>query len=147
MKVLVSLFNPENLENIPLEYFLNGLQWLKRHPEVQKGNIHLYGPSRGGELALLLACHYPKEIASVVAVVPSCVAYGGIPNEKTAAWTFQGNPIFFAPTPGRTEVYQQLEKQKSVVLTDLFLDKMEDKAAFEKAFIIAEKYANTSRIL
>ena len=44
---------PQNLENIPLEYFLNAIRWLNAHQSVQKGNIHLYGPSKGGELVLL----------------------------------------------------------------------------------------------
>lgn len=129
---------PQNLENIPLEYFHKGIQWLKKQPEVQSDKIHLYGPSRGGELVLLLASTFPEEIASVVAVVPSCAAYGGIPDETLPAWTWGGLAIPFAPGPGKKDVYKQLENRETVDLAALFLEKMQDKAAFERALIPVE---------
>lgn len=126
---------PENLENIPLEYFLNGIKWLKSHPQVKSDKIHLYGPSKGGELALLLASKFPNEIASVIAVVPSCVTFGGIPNEKKACWTLAGNPLPIAPTPSKEDVFKQLEARSTVDLVQIYLQKMQDTEAFEKAFI------------
>lgn len=130
---------PKNLENIPLEYFLNGMRWLKSQREVKSQQIHLYGPSRGGELVLLLASTFPDEMTSIIAVVPSCVTFGGLPNEKTASWTLSGNSLPFAPTPGREDVYRQLESRTTVRLVDLFLEKMQDKSAFNSAFIEVEK--------
>lgn len=131
---------PENLENIPLEYFLRGIKWLQSRPEVRSDKVHLYGPSRGGELVLLLASVFPEEIASVIAVVPSCVTYGGIPNEKAASWTYCGKPLPVAPSPSKEEVYKQLETRKTVDLTQIFLDKMQDKKSFENAFIKVENF-------
>lgn len=129
---------PENLENIPLEYFLNGINWLKSQPQVLSDKVHLYGPSKGGELVLVLASTFPDEIASAIAVVPSCVTFGGIPNEKNACWTFGGNPLPVAPTPSKEDVYKQLEIRKTVDLVQIYLNKMQDTEAFEKAFIKVE---------
>lgn len=130
---------PENLENIPLEYFLKGIKWLRGQPQVKADKIHLYGPSKGGELVLLLASTFPDEMASTVAVVPSCVTFGGIPDEKMACWTLQGHPLPVAPTPSKEDVYKQLETQKTVDLVKIYLKKMQDKEAFQKAFIGVEK--------
>ncbi|MFQ5729140.1 MAG: acyl-CoA thioester hydrolase/BAAT C-terminal domain-containing protein [Waddliaceae bacterium] len=129
---------PESLENIPLEYFLNAIRWLKSQPQVKSDQIHLYGPSKGGELVLVLASTFFDEIASIIAVVPSCVTFGGIPNEKNACWTFGGNPLPIAPTPSKEDVYKQLETRKTVDLVLIYLNKMQDTTSFEKAFIKVE---------
>lgn len=130
---------PKNLENIPLEYFLNAIQWLKVQPYVKSQQIHLYGVSRGGELAVLLASTFPKEIFSVAAVVPSCVTYGGVPNEEMPSWTLNGKPLPVAPSPKREDEYKQLKVQKTVDLTTLFLEEMyNNKKAFGKAMIKVE---------
>lgn len=129
---------PQNLENIPLEYFLKGIHWLKAHPAVIEEKIHLYGPSKGGELVLLLASVFPAEIASVIAVVPSCVTFGGIPNEKVSCWSLNGKPFPIAPTPSKEDVYKQLETRDTVNLVEIYLDKMQDKDAFDKALIKVE---------
>lgn len=129
---------PKNLENIPLEYFSHGIKWLQAQPQVISNKIHLYGPSRGGELVLLLASVFPDEIASVVAVVPSCVTNGGIPNEKEASWTLGGHPLPIAPSPSKEDVYKQLEIERTVNLSKIFLEKMEERLLFEAAFIKVE---------
>lgn len=129
---------PENLENIPLEYFLNGIRWLKAQPQVKSGKVHLYGPSKGGELVLVLASTFSEEIASAIAVVPSCVTFGGIPNEKNACWTLGGKPLPIAPTPSKEDVYKQLETQKTVNLVQIYLNKMHETRAFQRAFIKVE---------
>lgn len=129
---------PQNLENIPLEYFLNAVRWLNVHPSVQKGNIHLYGPSKGGELVLLLASTFPDKIRSVVAIVPSCVTFGGIPNEQVSCWTLGEKPLPIAPSPSKEDVYKQLESRNTVDLAQIFIEKMSNEEAFENAFIHVE---------
>ena len=129
---------PKNLGNIPLEYFLKSIQWLKGQPRVDGGKIHLFGPSRGGELVLLLASIFPDEISSVIAVVPSCVTNGGLPDVYAPAWTFEGKPLPIAPPPTKEEVYKQLETHTTVNLCELFLEKMKDHEAFDQALINVE---------
>lgn len=129
---------PQNFENIPLEYFINAIHWLNAHPNVQKGNIHLYGPSKGGELVLLLASTFPEEIRSSVAIVPACVTFGGIPNEQVSCWTLGGKSFPIAPSPSKEDVYKQLESRNTVDLAQIFIEKMSNKEAFENAFIHVE---------
>jgi len=93
---------PSTLENVPLEYFGNALSWLKARPEVAANRLGVMGGSRGGELALLLAAHYP-ELKAAVATVPSGVVWGGISLSSTAAvaaWTFGGLPLPAVPYSG-----------------------------------------------
>lgn len=82
---------------------------------------------------------FPGEISSVVAVVPSCVTYGGIPDERIPSWIFEGTPLSVAPTPIRKDDFKQLKTQKSVNLTKIFLEKMQNnKQAFDQAMIKVE---------
>jgi dienelactone hydrolase len=142
MAFALAFFNvdglPQNLENIPLEYFLKGIRLFKSNPKVKAEKIHLYGPSKGGELVMLLASTFPTEIASAIAVVPSCVTFGGIPNEQAPSWTFAGKPLPIAPTPSREDVYRQLETRETVNLAQIFLEKMQDIEAFDRASIPVE---------
>lgn len=127
---------PDNLENIPLEYFQKGIRWLKNQPQVK--SVHLYGPSKGGELVLVLASTFPDEIASACAVVPSCVTFGGIPNANAPSWTYKGQPLPIAETPSKEDVYKQLESRKTVNLVEIYQEKMKH-PDFEKALIPVEK--------
>src|SRR5262245_19038606 len=43
---------PKELVNIPLESFEEGLKWLEKQECVAAGRLAVWGPSRGGELAL-----------------------------------------------------------------------------------------------
>lgn len=51
---------PANLQNVPLEYFASALEWLKREPSVDARRIGIYGVSKGGEAALLVASRHPE---------------------------------------------------------------------------------------
>jgi len=87
---------PADLAEIPLEYFLEAIEWLKSEAHPAVGSIGVMGGSRGGELALLLGSTYPDEISAVVAKVPSGVVWSGIskdPARNPPAWTFRGQPV------------------------------------------------------
>lgn len=88
---------PSDLKNIPLEYFKKGIDWLSAQHHVAPGGVAVYGTSKGAEAALLVGAHYP-EVRSVVGVVPSSVAWGCICNDRSASWSFNGEPIPFAIT-------------------------------------------------
>ena len=51
---------PDHLEMIPLEYFEKAIMLFKSYPEVGDKKIVLFGGSKGGELALLLASVYKQ---------------------------------------------------------------------------------------
>lgn len=91
---------PEELREIPLEYFEHALAYVRNHPELDTSRLVLNGTSRGGELALLLGSRYP-EITAVVAWVPSGYVWAGITRDQNPnapvypAWTANGKPVPF----------------------------------------------------
>ena len=68
---------PDELLNIPLEYFAHAITWLSQQPEVDAERLAISGTSRGGELALLLASLHPK-LRVVIAYVPSGYLWGAV---------------------------------------------------------------------
>jgi dienelactone hydrolase len=87
---------PDVLENIPLEYFVRALEWLRGRPEVDPSHVLVVGISRGSEAALLLGSDFPTLVQGVIACVPSSVANPGLgaTGEFTsAAWTLAGKPV------------------------------------------------------
>jgi dienelactone hydrolase len=87
---------PQQLRDIPLEYFGEGISWLTQQPEVDPQHIGVVGTSRGGELALQLGSMYPL-LHAVVAFVPAnvrvqacCDGAGG------GAWTWHGQELAYA---------------------------------------------------
>lgn len=135
---------PQNLENIDLEYFYKAIQWLKRQPEVNKNNIILRGPSRGGELVLLLAATFPNEINGVIAIAPSSVLIGGFPYPNRPAWGYKNVPFtpylggLFNDDPNLTEAddlrnsvkmkliaYHEGTFEDPYVINDLFLGRIQ----------------------
>ena len=84
---------PENLENIPLEYFEKALHWLRTQPHIQDNSIGIFGQSRGAELALLLGSIFPNQIRSIVASAPCSMVCGGFPHPNRPAWLYQNKPM------------------------------------------------------
>lgn len=91
---------PDELTNIPLEYFKTAVDFLGSQPDVDPGRIGLVGGSKGGEAALLIAAHYPQ-VKVVVAGVPANVAWQGFNRHNYAdpsgSWTLDGKPMAFVP--------------------------------------------------
>lgn len=93
---------PQNLQNIPLEYFSTALDWMKSDPGIDASRIGIWGVSKGGEAALLVASRHP-EIRAVVAGVPSNVVWQGINMqswEPKSSWNERGAPVPFLPYDG-----------------------------------------------
>lgn len=92
---------PNDLVNIPVETVGRALAWLEKDPEVDTGRIAILGHSRGSELALLSAVHYPA-FKAVVVLAGSPVAWPGInPHDYShdfPAWTFGKKPVSFLPS-------------------------------------------------
>lgn len=92
---------PENLVDVPLEYFGKAIDFLSGHA----GEIGVVGGSRGGELALLIGATFPQ-ISAVVSVVGSgvvtqAIGPGGNLLQKlsyeAASWTLKGEPLPYLP--------------------------------------------------
>jgi len=130
---------PKNHEETPLEYFSNAIRWLKTQSQVKSDQIHLYGFSKGGELAILLASVFPDIATSVVAIVPSCATYGGFPNIQKSGWTLNNQPFPIAPEPEEKDELEQLETHGSVTLAEIFLEQLQThKKEFSAAIIKVE---------
>jgi dienelactone hydrolase len=89
---------PRGLVNIPLEYFGKAIAHVRASIAPRNDFVAVYGTSRGGELALLVASLY-ADVRAVVAVVPSGVVFGAFgPSEPgdrrpRGAWTLAGKPL------------------------------------------------------
>ena len=91
---------PQQLQEIPLEYFATAIAWIKAQPLADAERIGVYGISKGGETALLIASRQP-EIHAVVAAVPSSVVWQGINTtnymEVKSSFSLGGKPLPFVP--------------------------------------------------
>lgn len=72
---------PDELVNIPLEYFETALHWLQRQPTIRGDQLAVLGGSKGGELGLLLGALYP-ELKAMIVYVPSGVVWNGVMRGK-----------------------------------------------------------------
>lgn len=91
---------PQQLQEIPIEYFDRAIDWIAKQPLTDPQRIGLWGMSVGGETALLLASHAPR-IKAVVAAVPSSVVWQGINftnyAEVKSTYSLGGQPVPFLP--------------------------------------------------
>jgi uncharacterized protein len=82
---------PPTLDHIPLEYFIEAVDYVATVPSIDASRIGFVGGSRGAELALQLASREPR-IRSLVATTPSIVAWYGRTTNRSA-WTLGGQDI------------------------------------------------------
>jgi dienelactone hydrolase len=89
---------PRQLAGIPLEYFVQAINWMAQRPEILPDRIGVMGTSRGGELALILGSAVPQ-IKAVVAYVPASFVYPACCEDPPLpyAWTWRGRPLTYVP--------------------------------------------------
>lgn len=125
---------PEQLNKIAIDEVYAAIKMAASTKGVNAKKIAIVGGSRGGDLALLLAAHYP-DINCVVALVPSHVAFPGNTNHfSTSAWTYQGEELPFVPV--NEAAFPHLMKRD---LRATFTAMLQDSLAEEKALIKVEK--------
>jgi dienelactone hydrolase len=90
---------PQDLRNIPLEYFASAARWLGRQPGVDRASVVAIGTSYGTEAALLTADHFPSLIHGAVLFAPGASATPSFPKQDGYAWTYQRKPVQFDPIP------------------------------------------------
>lgn len=142
---------PRELVEIPLEYFEGAISWLRRHPAVDSERVAVVGNSKGGELALLLAATYPKDIRAVVGYAPSAIVWQGIPLDREfyyggprSPWAFRGEPLPFVALarPGTSEVVRITEHllDDRPISTRAFYERaLRDKEAVAAASVPVER--------
>ena len=121
---------PDRLEMIPLEYLEDAIKAFKSQPEVGDKKIVVYGWSKGGELALLLASRY-EQIGGVIARVPGSVVFEG-PWTHLSSWSYNGEPIPFVLS---YRYYKRIANSPYFEFPELSL---KQKEAAEKATIEVE---------
>jgi dienelactone hydrolase len=128
---------PQELVEIPLEYFARAIAWLKRNPAVRGDQLAVSGASRGGELALLLGATFP-DFKAVVAYVPSGVVWpgiGGSGESPKSAWSWHGKPVECVVTvaPGAA-----VWSKSPVAMTPWFVESIKNRRHLEAAAIAVE---------
>ncbi len=102
---------PDQLANIPLEYFMRALDWLQTQPAVDRNRLAVIGTSRGGELALLLAAH-DRRLKAAIAYSGSGLVFASVHDPRVPAWTWRGKPVAWvrknAPWQGAAIPVQQI---------------------------------------
>ena len=89
--------SPEHLDRISLDGVHAAIERAARDPRVDGRCIAVIGGSRGAELALLLASHYP-DIKAVVAIVPGSAVFPALTDAMTTAgFSFHDKPLPFVP--------------------------------------------------
>ncbi len=105
---------PQELANLPLEYFQRALQWLARQPGVDPDKLAMMGFSRGGEGALLVASVYPELVHAAVGYVPNAYVWPGFPNTSQPAWTLNGQPVPYFNFDGLPTEEQTIKVERIV---------------------------------
>lgn len=87
------------ISNTPLEYFKQGLDWLRKTVRPAYDFVALSGQSRGGELVLLLASTFPEAVSAVIGYVPSALIHSAQNAADPAigregpTWLLDGKPL------------------------------------------------------
>jgi uncharacterized protein len=90
---------PEKLDRIALDGVHRAIRQAQSDPAVSELCVILIGGSKGAELALTLAAHYP-DIAAVVALAPGDTVFPAHTDAmNTSSWSIDGQPLPFAPIP------------------------------------------------
>ena len=86
---------PDYVGYVPIEYFKKCIDWLIKKTGVSK--VGLLGRSKGAEVSLLVASHFPDEVGIVIANIPSSIVLFGIKSINRLpfppAWTYQGKSL------------------------------------------------------
>mgnify|MGYP001373344183 FL=1 len=126
--------SPETLDRISLDGVHAAIVEAGKDPRVDGRCVAIIGGSRGAELALLLARHYP-DIDAVVAIVPGSAVFPALTDAMTTGgFSLHDKPLPFVPmTWGATP---------DLLVGNLrgaFETIMQDRAAMQRAAIAVEK--------
>lgn len=88
-----------SLENIPMEYFINAISFIKEKYKIDDNQVVVIGQSKGGEAALVLSNYMNSAIT--IALVSSCYMFQGLPSNlfsigevaPKSSWTFKNKEL------------------------------------------------------
>jgi dienelactone hydrolase len=127
---------PERLEEIPLEYFKQAIDFTRSHSSVATSKIGMLGTSKGGEGALLVGATY-RDVGPIVAYSPSNVVFQAVQetwSDPKSSWTLGGKAVPFVPF----QMDMELVERHGFYL-GLYLSCIQDREAVERAEIPVER--------
>lgn len=87
---------PQNIDRIPLEYFLSAIEVAKEYPGAKADKIAVIGVSRGSEAALLVGS-VSSQVKAVVSVVGSGLSWPAWDVWTEPSWTFADAGVGYVP--------------------------------------------------
>jgi len=125
--------SPETLDRISLDGVHAAIVEAGKDPRVDGRCVAIIGGSRGAELALLLARHYP-DIDAVVAIVPGSAVFPALTDAMTTGgFSLHDKPLPFVPMTWGATPYLLVGD-----LRGAFETIMQDRAAMQRAAIAVE---------
>jgi dienelactone hydrolase len=137
---------PPRISGTRLEYFAEGLDWLRETCRPRGDFVAVAGVSRGGELALLLGATFPERVSAVVAYVP-CPFTNGVLNaghpgqdRHDPTWTLNGQFLPALAANNRTADWSGFDGATDAKRqTQAFLTCLGDPEAMARAMIRIER--------
>ena len=137
---------PRALIELPLDDLESAIRWLRGQAWLRDHLLAVWGPSRGGELALLLGATYP-EIDAVIAWSPSGVVFWGLGQADDgrpgphAAWSRGGEPLPYLQEDNRFADRRPdpAPAGEPIAWAPAYLAHLEDSAALARATIPVER--------
>ena len=125
--------SPETLDRISLDGVHAAIVEAGKDPRVDGRCVAIIGGSRGAEVALLLASHYP-DIDAVVAIVPGSAVFPALTDAMTTGgFSLHDKPLPFVPMTWGATPYLLVGD-----LRGAFETIMQDRAAMQRAAIAVE---------
>lgn len=125
---------PAQLDRVSVDAVHAAILEAARDPRVDGRCIAVLGGSRGAELALLLASHYP-DVGAVVALVPGSAVFPSLTDAMvTPGFSLDGKPLPFVPVP-----WGATPELLAGDLRGAFEEMMANKAAMSAAAIPVER--------
>jgi pimeloyl-ACP methyl ester carboxylesterase len=140
---------PEELVEIPLEYFDRAAAWMEAQSNVKAGGLGLMGGSKGGEAALVTASRN-SAFRAVVAMTPAAHMWEGhtlrffSPDYKpVSSWSLGGQPLPFISFKVSPQDKEKEMKGELASFVFFFRDALAqaDPATINKAVIPVENIA------
>ena len=113
---------PKSLQDIPIEYFINAIEFITKKYGIVHNKVIIIGQSKGGEAALVLTEY--MDSATTIALVSGCYVFQGIPedrfsigsSEAKSSWTYNNKELpyikFNFDEDIREELFKNAENKK-----------------------------------
>jgi hypothetical protein len=133
---------PENLVNIPIEYFNTAVSWLDNHRLVKKGAIGIFGHSKGTEAAILTSYYNPL-VKAVVVRSPSSIVWAGPgwAGFNESSWSWGSEPLDYHSVgliDGAGWLSRILRDKKLIETREMFENALDDKNSVSSAMLPIE---------